>query len=278
MDNLQLQRNVILAAGLMALAGSSMAQVLDFEGRQHGEVLRDLNDGIRVTGINRGDGPSIAAAFDTTRRFTRDLQLQGPNALGESWSGGNISDESLGNVMIVNANNTDGRSGVLSDPVAEDARPGARIHFNTGMNIASFGLDLIDVDGNREFKGGYIMGVYFEPDGSRTRVTVPFAWLETRRSDDATLSAIYDRQVGIDGQVEFGSNTANRITSIQASDFGLPWFDRVVVGLGGSSAIDNVTFSEAAAPSATAVPNPAAAVAGVFMMGVLTVKRRRREV
>ena len=72
----------------------------------------------------------------------------------------------------------------------------------------------------------------------------------------------------------FGDNTANRIMPITADMLNVDHFDKVIVSLGGSGAIDNIRFSPV-----NVVPAPSAATAGLALLLTLGAGRimRRRQ-
>ena len=69
-----------------------------------------------------------------------------------------------------------------------------------------------------------------------------------------------------EGGVVYGDNSANRVVDVVT---GLP-FDRVVIHLGGSGAIDNIQVGGGASP----VPEPSAAL--LFSVGVVLSGTRLR--
>ncbi|MEO0632107.1 MAG: hypothetical protein AAFY46_15500, partial [Planctomycetota bacterium] len=153
----------------------------------------------------------------------------------------------IGNAIILAENDVDeNNDGILDNPDDEAARPAGLVDLGFASPIPVFGLDIVDIEGVVEessnlqfFAGGSLVG------------TVDF----TDFTDNG--SAYFDPTVS------FGNNSANRISPIVATDFGVAGFDRVVINVGGSSAYD--TF---------VVPAPAsAAIAGVA--GLASVRRRR---
>jgi hypothetical protein len=71
----------------------------------------------------------------------------------------------------------------------------------------------------------------------------------------------------LDPTIVFGDNTANRVEPIAAQDFGVDSFDQVIVNLGGSGALDNITY--------TPVPEPGALLLICLGLGGFAASRSR---
>ncbi|MEO1716488.1 MAG: hypothetical protein AAFR76_05195 [Planctomycetota bacterium] len=235
------------AAAGVSCAGMSAAQTFTFDGIAHGEILSNqFAPAMTMVGQNFNRGFDILAGFDTNLTGTSDPDLQGP-----PWSGGNLAisatETNLGTAVILAENDLDvDGDGILDDPDDEGSRPAGLMDLGFASPIPVFGLDIIDIEGRvREFSsldfysGGALVG------------TVTF-------EDFEDPSSPY-----FDPTVVFGNNTANRISPIAATDFGVLGFDRVVINIGGSSAYD--TF---------VVPAPASAA--VLGLSGLAAARRRR--
>ncbi|MEL6499624.1 MAG: hypothetical protein AAF937_11655 [Planctomycetota bacterium] len=243
-------RNLSLYAALAAgvsCAGSAAAQTFTFDAIAHGEIVSNqFAPAMTIAGQNFHRSFDIVAGFDTGMTGTSDPDLQGP-----PWSGGNLAisdtETALGTAIILAENDLDANGdGILDDPDDEGKRPAGLIDLGFASPIPVFGLDIIDIEGRvREFSsleffsGGALVG------------TVAF-------EDFEDPSSPY-----FDASVVFGNNTANRISPIAATDFGVLGFDRVVINVGGSSAYD--TF---------VVPAPASAA--VLGLSGLAAARRRR--
>ncbi len=257
----------LFAATLTGTAHAERVEI-DFEAYQHGELLSDLEDGVSLSVRNTGGGPDLGVAFDTTRRRTRDRDLEGPNGRNGRWDRGNIdSREVLGNVLIIQENSVGIGDGIADLPDDEGSRPAGTITFSFDGPIDNFGFDLIDVEGRCETGRGFFLGLYSQ---SQLVANVSFEWLARRHASDALLQQIYDDQVANEGKVVFGDNSANRISAISARNFGLQGFDQIVLGLGGSGAIDNLVYDKL-----PVVPTPAAVGPGLLLLVGLIGRRRR---
>jgi hypothetical protein len=141
----------------------------------------------------------------------------------------NPRDESLGNLLIIQESGQPDVNDMLINAVPDDegARPAGTITFNFDSLINSFGFDFIDVEGEVEFNGGYFASFY---NGGTMINQVLFAGFQ-----------------GLDNTIVWGNNSVNRIDpSIILPS--MP-FDQVVIGLGGSGAVDNIVFTQVPEPS-----------------------------
>lgn len=242
-------RNTTRAAGAAVAAALAAAPahadtIITFSGLEHGRIVTDQFAGLGVT--IAADNPNrsfdLAAIFDSQRTGTADPDLEGP-----PWSRGNLAPNTvLGNLLIIAENNRGSSDGVLDDPDDEGNRPGGDLIFTFSAGATVFGLDLVDIEGVTDELGE----LRFFRSGQQVGV-VSFAAFVT------SGNAYYDPTV------RFGDRSANRIAPIAASAFGVSRFDRVVVHLGGSGAVDNIVI-------------PAPSAAGLLALGALGLARRRR--
>ena len=242
-------RSTVSAAGMLLIASSVSADVTDFSGMQHGQIIQASTfalSGMQITATNFRLPGAMPMVFDTTFINTADPDLEGP-----PWAGGNLPTNTvLGNVVIIPENLVDAdNDGIVDDPDDEGARPAGELVFSFASPIASFGFDVIDIEGVVQERtsidfvtGGTIVG------------SMSFVDLEDQ------LSPFYDPTIA------FGNNSLNRIAPLLASDFGVTGFDSVVIHLGGSGAFDNIVT--------TAVPSPATGALLVFA-GAAAGRRRR---
>jgi len=230
-----------LGIGILLAPGAAFAGLIDFEGLSHGDVVTDQfasSHGVTISAENISRDFDHAVAFDSNASGTADPDLEGP------WGGGNLaSDTHLGNLLILQENNTGTSDGVADSPDDEGGRPAGSLFFEFAGPIISFGFDLVDVEGvGDEDEPG---SVVFSRDGTELG-TIDF--LDFVARDSAV----------------FGNNSANRIAPIGAVDLGgsYSYFDRVEIRLGGSGAVDNIRY--------TRVPGPATlllAGAGLALLG-----------
>lgn len=243
----------VATLGLTATAAQAET-VITFDELVHGQrVTASMYEaqGVRIGVENYNKSFDKAVAFDTHTlpSQTSDDDLTRP------WDGGNLMHEDLGKVLIIQENNNF-RNGIATNPDDEGGRPAGEFRFNFTHGISSFGLDLVDVEGPSEYGngGGYIVTIFKGED--RQLASFSFGDFVTPGT------AVYD------STIMYGNNTANRIQPITAAMLGVDHFDKVIVSMGGSGAIDNVRF--------TAVPTPSAAAAGLALLATLGLRRRRQ--
>ena len=228
----------------MVLCGAASADVITFDdiGLVHGEIVTTQIPGLTISAVNV-TGPDIAAAFDTGETGTRDPDLEGP-----PWAGGNLADLDtleLGNVLIIAENDVGSEDNVLDLPDDEGSRPAGELIFELDHARRSFGFDLVDVEGTGDDDEPGQFATFFMGGGVTT--TILFA--------DFLPGGAYDQ-----GAV-FGDNTVNRIAPIDVGPY-----DKVVIAMGGSGAVDNLVF----------VPAPGALALFGIGLGALAARRRRR--
>ena len=228
----------LLAAFLLPLleAGAAHSTTLTFDTIDHGEIVTDqFADpfGVSIRAVNVGRGPDLAIGFDSLKTGTRDSDLEGP-----TWAGGNLApDTVLRTLLIIAENGIKDDDGLIDNPDDEGSRPAGSILFEFEVPILSFGFDLIDVEGPEEFgeDSGFVAVFYGEGDVELGRVG--FGEFVDAGSPFFVAGAA------------FGNNTANRIPQITAEALALEQFKTVEINMGGSGAVDNITFEPIPEPS-----------------------------
>lgn len=240
---------VLLAAAGLPVAAASAQTTIDFSGLGHGKQVTTQYAGLGLTvAANNFSKPfDMAITFDTTRTGTADPDLEDP------WERGNIASNAiLGNVLIIAENNRDANNdGFIDSPDDEGNRPAGEFIFTYFSAITSFGFDILDIEGTAQ-ENGSIRFI----SGSTTLKTVTFAELVN------PLSPFYD------STIVFGDESANRIRPFTTASLGVGPFDKIVIRLGGSGAVDNLTWTP------TIIPAPG--VAGLLAVAGLAATRRRR--
>lgn len=247
---------VAMAAGTAAARAG--AQTIAFDGLQHGQIINNdtfADQGLTIEAVNfrlPGASPII---FDTQFINTADPDLEGP-----PWAGGNLPiDTVLGNVVIVPENLVDeNNDGIVDDPDDEGARPAGQLVLSFDQPITAFSFDLVDIE-----------GVVTETS------TIDFISDEDVIGTVALTELVDPESQFFDPLLSFGNNTLNRVGTFNPEDFfngpageqSPPvGFDQVVLNLGGSGAIDNLSFGVIPAPGSAAV---------LGLAGLAAARRRR---
>ena len=237
---------------LVFSAPSADAVMIDFDSLQHGEIVdTDFVGmfGVEISAVNVGGGPDLAVGFDTTETGTRDPDLEAD----PFWSGGNIQQEALNIILIIQENDIGCGDGVCDEPDDEGSRPAGQLIFDfeaLGVSISAFGFDLIDVEGvGTDQENGAVVFLF---DGGMLIDEIAF-------SDFGPQSQ---------GDLEFGNNTANRIDLFDIDDR----TTRVAIKLQGSGGVDNITFTPV--PEPTSVVLMGLGLAGLTARGLRRLPRR----
>jgi hypothetical protein len=227
---------LIVVALLIAVSPAPAQLGIDFNTLQHGEIVTTqfvASLGMTVSANNPNRPFDLAIIFDSTRTGTADPDLEGPN-----WSRGNIpSGTVLGDMLILAENNVDTSppNGLIDDPDDEGNRPAGDLIFSFNRQISIFGMDVVDIEGVMDENG---MISFFQ--GATQLAVVNF-------SQFVTPGPFFDPTIS------FGDHSANRIRPITAAQLGITSFNRVVVRMGGSGALDNVLIPEPTVLPAAAI-------------------------
>ena len=229
--------------------GNAIALTADFESLLHGEVVSGQIAGVTIDALNPNRSFDYAVAFDSTQTNTADADLESNPQGPAYWSGGNLVDTELGIMLIIQENDTGCAVGICSNPDDEGRRPAGDLGFSFEVPVLDFGFDLVDIE-SIAAESGYLE--FFQGQSSAIVQLMDFLELGNDRYDSSIV---------------LGNNTANRYAAITAASVGLENFDRVVLHLGGSGAIDNI--------QATLVPEPSTALLMALGLCGLALRRRR---
>jgi hypothetical protein len=250
------------ALGCLAATGVASAVTIDFDDLAHGEIVNNqyqAGHGVTITAENFHRSFDLAVAFDTNLSQTRDPDLESP------WSGGNLpATHDAGKVLILQENNYNpNQDNIVDRPDDEGRRPAGRFVFDFDKAINSFGFTLVDIEGPAEYYGGYFLSIY---NNEEQVAQIDFADFVVRDAFDPVRQAAYDMYNASNRPV-FGDHSINTILPLDADLLGGE-FDRVVMGLGGSGGIDDLTFT-------TAVPTPSTFTIGAVLLTLAGLRRRR---
>jgi len=236
-----------LCSLLLASTASGLTITFDEVGLVHGSLVSDQYAGLSIAADNYNRSFDYAVAFDSNAMDTRDPDLEAASGGLTSWSGGNLEGVDLGIMLVIQENDYRCGDGVCNRPDDEGRRAAGTLTFDFGQTpVFDFGFDLIDVESTTAENGQVI---FFS-------------------GDDQVSIGFVDLLMGL----ELGDNTANRILPFAPSfgdelDSALA-FDRIVIELGGSGAVDNITF--------TPVPQPSTALLlSLGLIGLAWSGRRR---
>jgi hypothetical protein len=243
--------HLVIVAAILAVFASfaSLAHAqlgITFGAQSHGQIITnqfEASEGLTISANNLARPFDLAIIFDTTRTGTADPDLEGP-----PWKGGNLpSNTNFGNALILAENDVDAIApfGVLDDPDDEGTRPAGDLIFQYNRQLTAFGFDIIDVEGVMDENGKVS---FFRQGVQQAQVN---------------FSQLVAPGPFFDATISFGDHSINRIKPFTAAQLGITSFDRVVVRLGGSGALDNIV-----------VPEPTAL--SILSIGALVLTRHRR--
>ncbi len=227
--NLWLLGTTAFAVLAFGVAATATATPIDFESITHGEIVTTQIPGVSISAINFNKSHDHAVGFDTTESGTEDDDLEAASS-APYWAGGNIADEALGTILILQENDTGCGDGFCDVPDDEGARPAGDLIFDFDFAQISFGFDVVDVESASAENGE----VRFFVDGDDT----PEAIVEF-------IDFVTNGNIFYDPTIEYGNRTANRIAPITTAALGIDAFTRVVIRMGGSGGIDNIEVPEA---------------------------------
>lgn len=226
---------------LLFAASPAGAITLDFGEFSHGDIVTS-SQGVTIQTTNIGGGPDIGLAFDTDESGTLDSDLE----LGGGWSTGNLAPATpLGNVLIIQEHSGSCDATACTRPDDEGTRPAGSfdLNFSALGTFDTFTMDLVDLESSTAEPGTVVFHM-----GLVHVATVSFM------------------DFLVDPTVVYGDNSANHVDVISGVTF-----NRVVINMGGSGGVDNLTATNQ-------VPEPSAAL--LFGLGSATlaagIRRRSR--
>jgi len=244
--------SILATAATVALTGtvygtaSATPIVLDFDSIQAGEVVDgDINPFVRLTTTG---GQGAAIAFDTRNPTGGDEDLILVNNLTPGVNGVSPG----GNVLIIAENLIDADMNGLVD-IPDDNAGGGVFTFDFVNDVTFFGFNAIDVTD----AGGFVSVDLFGAAGNLFSFTI----------DDVM-------RPGVDLVTDIGDQSFFGLFNNVFGDDGIAGVRQAQITLGGSGAIDGVSFHVNEVPIPAALPLMATTLA----FGGFVSRRRKRAV
>lgn len=206
----------------IATATSASAAVLDFEGFDPGRIIdSEYAPDVAITAINFSSGPDVAVIFDTTDSNPAggDFDLVAPFDSADP----DLPDQYFpGNVLIIQErDDCDFGSGFCAVPDDEGSRPAGIIEFVFSQDVILDSLDFFDIE--------------FE---------------ENNRSPNSQIH-LYDALGNeVDRGLWFVPSTGGDNTWTRLDFGGVSGVRRLIIEMGGSGAIDDLSYQVVPAPAA----------------------------
>ncbi|MEM1446320.1 MAG: hypothetical protein AAGF84_09710 [Planctomycetota bacterium] len=238
--------------GALAVYGMSLAPdaagltVLKLDGLTSGEVVHSLDGNVDVSAeSNYDDSWDAALGYD----FNGHPELAyGGQQFDGQWDGGNIAPTNgLGDGLVI--------AGRVPAKILEARKNPGTMYFHFEEPATRFGLVLVDVDRDEtDPSSGYFLSFSYQGEVVDTLSYADFT---------TPGSPFYDETI------ELGNNTANRFKAFSISDLGdgsIERADKIAFTPGGSAVVGEVSY---------AVPTPTALAAGLSMLALGTLRRKR---
>ncbi|MEM8782654.1 MAG: PTPA-CTERM sorting domain-containing protein [Planctomycetota bacterium] len=238
--------------GALAVYGMTLAPeaagltVLKLDGTTSGSMVHALDANVRVSAeSNYDDSWDAVLAYD----FNGHPELSyGGQQFDGSWDGGNIADfNGLGDGLVI--------AGRVPAKILEARKNPGTMYFHFDEPATRFGLVVVDIDGDElDPSSGYFLRFSYQGEVVDTLDYADFT---------TPGSGFYDASIA------FGDNTANRFRAISADALGdgsFARFDEVAFTPGGSQVVAEVSY---------AVPTPTALAAGLSLLGLSAMRRKR---
>ncbi len=211
-------KKLLLALGAaLTLTPVSHAITIDFDDIQAGTIVDNEYNflGATISAFNFDNGLDLAVTFDTENPTGGDYDLGGPFTAGP---GNNLGSISPGNVLIIQENNNCDETSCVT-PDDEGSRPGGQfvIEFDTAVRLDS--IDFFDIE-----------------------------LAESGPSDDNLIS-LFDASGSLIDLLFHTPDTGGDNQWVR-SFFGVEGVSRIEINMGGSGAIDNISYAPVPVPGA----------------------------
>lgn len=230
-----MKKTLFLSTLLCGLSLPALADVIDFDGLASGTIVDDeYAPLVNVSVKNLGGGPDVAVVFDTLNPTGRDYDLGGPFDSNDP----DLADDYVANNVLIIHERYDCNGLTCDEPDDEGSRRAGKFFFDFSQLITLESIDFFDVE--------------TEENGSRPENAIRLFDVD----DNEILSGEYfTPDTG-------GDNMWSRL------DFNVGGVKRIELNMGGSGAIDNITYS--------VIPIPAAFwLFGSGLIGLVVLARRK---
>ena len=236
--NVLLRRLLAVLAISCCLSSAAFAAVIDFESYSSGTIIdSEYTSLLTVSAINASSGPDVAVIFDTTNPTGGDADLGGPFGTNDSSLSNNYSP---GNVLIIHETNNC-NAFTCEDPDDEGSRNAGTFFFDFASVITLESIDFFDIE---------------TVEGTNNEIK-----LFDKDDNELLPNTFFVPDTG-------GDNMWGQLL------FGVDGVKRIELNMGGSGAIDNITFTAAEMPQ---VPVPAAIwLFGSGLIGLVGFARRKK--
>ena len=205
----------LLAASTL-LSTAANATVLDFEGYLAGTIMDSEYNalGISISAVNLSSGPDLAVVFDSNNPTGGDFDLAGP------FGNTTLGSISPGNLLILQEND-DCDAHICATPDDEGSRPAGQLIINFSDSVLLESIDFFDV--------------------------------EDVEATPQHAIELYDLQNNLISNLFFVPDTGGDNMWAQVL-FNTAGVSTIVINMGGSGAIDNITFTQQVVPVPPALP------------------------
>ncbi len=248
--NILLRRLLAVLAISCCLPSAVSAAVIDFESYSSGIIIdSEYAPQLTVSAVNTSSGPDVAVIFDTANPTGGDADLSGPFGTNDS----NLSNNyNPGKVLILHeTNNCDVFT--CDNPDDEGSRHAGTFYFDFASAITLESIDFFDIETGESTKKGWDKGL---KKGIKSGIR-----LFDEDDHEILPNTFFVPDTG-------GDNMWAQLL------FGVDGVKRIELNMGGSGAIDNITFTATEMPQ---VPVPAAVwLFGSGLIGLLGFARRKK--
>jgi hypothetical protein len=256
--NILLRRLLAVLVTTCCLSSAASAAVIDFESYSLGTIIdSEYAPQLTVSAVNASSGPDVAVIFDTANPTGGDLDLGGPFGTNDSGLSNNYNP---GNVLIIHETNNCNAL-TCEDPDDEGSRNAGAFYFDFASAITLESIDFFDIETGESAKKGWDKGLKKGWDKGLKKGIRNGIRLFDEDDHEILPNTFFVPDTG-------GDNMWAQLL------FGVDGVKRIELNMGGSGAIDNITFTAAEMPH---LPVPAAVwLFGSGLIGLVGFARRKK--